>query len=43
VREDAEEERYDQWLKDRPVRKGWGTPTYDEILDQKRKEERNYR
>ncbi|ELT94634.1 hypothetical protein CAPTEDRAFT_225871 [Capitella teleta] len=43
IREDAEEERYKQWLRERPLRKGWGTPTYDEILDQKRKEERSYR
>lgn len=36
---------FDQWDDDgpRPPRKGWATPTYEEILDRKRKQERNYR
>lgn len=38
-------EEFGQWERDRPgpPRKGWATPTYDEILNQKRSEERNYR
>lgn len=38
-----EEDDYRQYLRNRPPRKGWGTPTYEEILDRKRQEERSYR
>ena len=27
----------------RPPRKGWATPTYEEMLEKKRREERRYR
>lgn len=41
--DDSDEEGYLRYLKERPPKKGWQTPTYEEILDKKRQEERNYR
>ena len=37
---------YQHFLRERlrePPRRGWATPTYDEVLDKKRQEERAYR
>ncbi|CAH1773424.1 unnamed protein product [Owenia fusiformis] len=38
-----EDERLPPQYRREPPRKGWGTPTYEEILDKKRREERAYR
>ena len=43
---DEEEELFRQWLRERrEPRQGWATPTptYEEILEKKRQEERSYR
>ena len=45
TRDEEEEALFRQWLKEREPRRGWATPTptYEEILDRKRQEERSYR
>ena len=41
----GENNEFEQWSRIRAPqpRNGWSTPTYDDILDQKRKEEKSYR
>ena len=44
-RADGENNEFEQWSRIRAPqpRNGWSTPTYDDILSQKRKEEKSYR
>ena len=41
--DDDEDAVYSRYLRERVPRRGWATPTYEEVLDKKRREERAYR